>query len=147
MFNECNSLTTLKIFSFEIKYEVNRSMRFQIAGQVLKQAFFGIQSKLGNFIDDNFRNKVSCIKGMFQGCENLTNLDLSTFDTKKVIDMSFMFKGCKKLNTLNLFAFDTKNVINMKAIFEECENLIELNLKNFDTKNVANMSYMFNRCF
>jgi len=33
---------------------------------------------------------------MFSGCSNLTNIDLSSFDTKNVIDMSFMFDGCYK---------------------------------------------------
>lgn len=31
-------------------------------------------------------------------CENLTNLDLSSFDTSKVTDMGFMFWSCNKLS-------------------------------------------------
>lgn len=31
-------------------------------------------------------------------CENLTNLDLSSFDTSKVTDMGFMFWSCNKFS-------------------------------------------------
>ena len=35
---------------------------------------------------------------MFSGCEKLNDLNLSSFDTKKVNNMSFMFSGCKQYN-------------------------------------------------
>ena len=37
------------------------------------------------------------MKGMFEECKNLKNLDLSFFNTKKVTDMSFMFNQCNNL--------------------------------------------------
>jgi surface protein len=49
---------------------------------------------------------------MFDGCQNLTALDLSGFDTSNVINMSNMFSDCKKLNTLTLGE-------NFKSIEEE----------------------------
>ena len=39
---------------------------------------------------------------MFYECNNLNYLDLSSFDTKNVINMSNMFNNCSKLNNLNL---------------------------------------------
>ena len=34
---------------------------------------------------------------MFYNCSNLTNINLSSFDTKKLKHMSGMFLGCDKL--------------------------------------------------
>ena len=39
---------------------------------------------------------------MFSGCKNLKVLNLSNFDTNKVIDMSDMFYGCSSLNTITV---------------------------------------------
>jgi surface protein len=39
---------------------------------------------------------------MFNGCSNLQSLDLSNFDTSKIMNMSNMFGGCGSLHTLHL---------------------------------------------
>ena len=54
--------------------------------------------------------------GMFEGCSNLTNLDLSTFDTSKVTNMAGMFYGCSSLVSLDLSSFDTSNVTHMSMV-------------------------------
>ena len=43
---------------------------------------------------------------MFSGCNSLTRLDLSNFDTSKVTDMTFMFYGCDNLP--NIICSDSK---------------------------------------
>ena len=83
---------------------------------------------------------------MFFGCNNLTTLDLSNFDTKNVTDMQSMFNICNNLTTLNLSNFDTKNVTTMGGMFLGCRNLTELDLSNFDTQNVTDMHSMFYGC-
>ena len=83
---------------------------------------------------------------MFFGCNNLTTLDLSNFDTKNVTDMQSMFNICNNLTTLNLSNFDTKNVTTMGGMFLGCRNLTELDLSNFDTQNVTDMGWMFYDC-
>ena len=37
---------------------------------------------------------------MFSDCYNLTNLDLSSFNTQNVIKMDRMFNNCKKLGNI-----------------------------------------------
>lgn len=65
-------------------------------------------------ISDNLdTSNVANMGFMFYHCENITNLDLSTFDTKYVTDMGAMFDGCIRLETLDVSSFDTSNVINM----------------------------------
>ena len=53
------------------------------------------------------------MKSMFSGCCNLNNLNLSSFDTTNVIDMSNMFYHCRNLINLYLSSFDINNVIDM----------------------------------
>lgn len=83
---------------------------------------------------------------MFNDCNNLTTLDLSSFDTSNVINMKFMFSNCENLTALDLSNFDTNNVTDMNSMFSWCKNLATLDLSNFDTSNVTDMGYMFYRC-
>ena len=41
-----------------------------------------------------------CIRDRFNNCEELTQLDLSSFDTRNVTDMSWMFSGNDKLTII-----------------------------------------------
>ena len=54
---------------------------------------------------------------MFNKCDNLNNLYLSSFDTSKVCNMNGMFGECPNLTNINLSSFDTKNVTNMVSMF------------------------------
>ena len=59
---------------------------------------------------------------MFYHCSNhLTSLDLSSFNTSNVKDMSSMFYGYNSLTSLDLSSFDTSNVKNMTAMFYGCK--------------------------
>ena len=82
---------------------------------------------------------------MFSG-KKFETIDLSSFDTSKVTDMSKMFSACIKLTSLNLASFNTSNVTNMSLMFDNCVELTSLNLASFNTSKVTNMSQMFNWC-
>ena len=43
--------------------------------------------------------------------------------------MSEMFRYCSNLTNLNLSSFDTKNVTNMSGMFSHCSNLTNLMLQ------------------
>ena len=83
---------------------------------------------------------------MFSSCGSLTTLDLSSFNTSQVTDMSYMFSFCRTLTTLNLNLFDTSKVTSMSGMFAICTSLTTLNLSSFDTSKVTNMSFMFQHC-
>ena len=83
---------------------------------------------------------------MFEGCEHLTSIDVSGFDTSNVTDMSRMFDCCDNLTSLNLSGFDTSNVTDMDNMFRGCSSLTSLNLSGFDTSNVTTMNMMFYYC-
>ena len=77
---------------------------------------------------------------LFYSCGNLKTLDLSNFDTSKVIIMSNMFNSCKSLATLDLSNFNTVKIDNrryMKDMFYNCNKLTTVKVTNCDeaTKN------------
>ncbi len=87
------------------------------------------------------------MSGMFSGCDTLTELDVSNFDTSNVTNMSSMFNHCETLTELDVSNFDTSNVTDMSGMFCYCETVAELDLRNFDTSNVTDMSEMFLNSF
>ena len=88
-------------------------------------------------------SKVTNMSGMFAGLTELTELDLSNFDTSSVTNMGQMFEGLSKITELDLSSFDTSNVTSMAAMFDKCSSLKALDLSNFNTKKVTGMVNMF----
>ena len=97
---------------------------------------------LSSINTSNVTNMVS----MFDSCASLTSLDLSSFDTSNVTNMRWMFATCFNLTSLDISNFNTSKVINMEYIFSGCTALTSLNLSNWDVSNVTNMNYMFDAC-
>ena len=52
----------------------------------------------------------------------LENLDLSMFDTSKVVSMAEMFYGCVGIKTLDCSSFDMSNVVNWTSMFNFTKN-------------------------
>ena len=50
---------------------------------------------------------------MFDNCNTLKQLDLSSFNTEQIIDMSNMFENCTSLKELDLSSLNTNQVKNM----------------------------------
>ena len=90
--------------------------------------------------------KVTDMRGMFSGCQKLSSLDLSKFNTEKVESMIDMFKNCSALSSLDLSKFNTEKVESMSSMFEDCQKLSSLDLSNFNTANVMEMGNMFFNC-
>ena len=92
-------------------------------------------------------SKVTNMKNMFSGCENLKQIKSGrNWDTSKITDMSGMFSGCSSLTELNLSAWDTSCVRDMNGMFSECGSLAEVNLGTWNTSCVTDMSNMFSKC-
>jgi surface protein len=69
-------------------------------------------------------------------------LNVSSFDTRNVVDMSKMF--CEtEVRNLDLQNFDTMNVTNMSMMFRGCKAKTILFSKNFNTTKVTDMRAMF----
>lgn len=98
-------------------------------------------------LDDVDTSKVENMYGMFNWCDELKSLDLSSWDTSKVTDMGLMFNNCRRIENIDVSNFDTRNVTNMAHMFNYCMySLTELDISSFNTKNVTSMYQMFYYC-
>lgn len=91
-------------------------------------------------------SNVTTMNSMFYGCFNLPNADsLADWNTGKVSDMESMFYNCNDLSSTDGFAtWDVSNVTTMSTMFYNCA--LDLNTDgflNWDTGNVTTMSNMF----
>ena len=90
--------------------------------------------------------EVTDMERMFANCYRLKSIDLSNLNTEKVTDMIEMFYYCKALTAIDLSKFNTANVTDMKGMFRECAALTAIDVSMFDTRNVKNMEGMFAYC-
>ena len=93
-------------------------------------------------------SEVTDMSYMFQNCQSLKSIDVSTFNTEKVTRMQYMFNGCTSLETLQgLSSFNTANVMYMIAMFQNCSSLTELKgVNSFNMDKVLSNDYMFKNC-
>ena len=83
---------------------------------------------------------------MFSKCQSLKSLDLSNFNTSKVVSMSNMFANCSNLVDLDISGFDTKNVESTNEMFRGCSKLTTIDISSFNTSKVKELDGMFNDC-
>ena len=84
---------------------------------------------------------------MFDGCSKLTSLDLSSFNTSQVTNMSYMFRNCSKLTSLDVSSFNTSQVTNMSYMFYGYSALTTIYVSElWDTTKVTSSSSMFRNC-
>lgn len=91
-------------------------------------------------------SEVTSMWCMFNGCESLLEIDVSSFDTSNVTNMQTMFGDCLKIKKIDLSTFNTERVQSMGFMFENNKYLEELNLNGFNTRAVTNMRSMFYNC-
>ena len=105
---------------------------------------------LDNIIEIDLSNfntsEVTRMDYMFSGCSNLKKINFGNINTSLVTTMSHLFDNCKKLTSINLSKFDTHSVTDMERMFVNCKSLTSIDASNFDTKNVENMLDMFGYC-
>ena len=101
------SESNVKLF---INYEKEEKKEYNF------QKYF-IPNKEGNYsITLEFKNQIKDCSYMFYNCTNLTEVDLSSFDTTITTDMSYMFYRCR-LENIDLSSFDTTNVRDISYMF------------------------------
>ncbi len=80
---------------------------------------------------------------MFDSCIHLQNLKLS-FNTHNVkgAGMVAMFKDCPKLGSLDISSFTTDRITDMTKLFYNCGKMADLNISHFNTANVVTKTNM-----
>jgi surface protein len=91
-------------------------------------------------------SNVTSMAGMLLYCYALTSLDVSGWDTSKVTNMTGMFSNCNSLTSLDVSGWDTSEVTNMASMFFNCNALTSLDVSGWGTSNVTSMTYMFYNC-
>jgi surface protein len=81
--------------------------------------------------------------GMFLECSKLKSLDLSNFDTSKIISMINLFTNCSELVYLDISNFNIENVILLSETFNNCNNLQYINISNYTGNNNLNDNNFF----
>ena len=131
MFMNCSNLTSINISSFNTKKVTDMSNMFRGCSELTSL-------DLSNFDTRN----LTIMYDMFSLMDNLTSLNITSFNTSKAVDMHGLF-AANGLATIDLSSFDTKNVEDMSYMFSDMPNLIELDLSYFNTKKVTNTRSMF----
>lgn len=91
-------------------------------------------------------SKMTTMECMFMDCPNITELDLSHFETSLVTSMNNMFYGFPG-TTLDLSTFDTSNVTDMGFMFGRSENLTTIYVSDkWSVANVTSADAMFEEC-
>ncbi len=89
------------------------------------------------------------------GCENVssmfedagvTSLDLSSWDTSSITDMSSLFEGCAGLTSPDMDGWDCSEVSDMDSMFRDCSSLRSLSLQGWDVSSCLSFHAMFSGC-
>lgn len=99
-----------------------------------------------NFLKSFDTSNVTNMNGMFSGASdymNFKDLDVSSFNTAKVTDMSQMFMSQRYLQKLDLSNFNTEHVTDMSDMFSRNGALKDLNISSFNTDSVTNYESFF----
>ena len=136
MFHDCKNLKSLSLEGIKTENVVDMTSMFENLHKATEIVFS----------EDFVTDKVTSMKGMFDGCSIIAELDLSMFKTSMVKDMSSMFYKCKKLKTLDLSGFTTIKVTTFASMFEGCKELEALNISGFSTTKTTNVLDMFKDC-
>ncbi len=94
------------------------------------------------------------MQNMFANCNNLAQLDISSFNTQNVTNFTNMFASCSNLTELDLSSFNTPNATTMNGMFWYCSSLTTIYISEYDeisgagwtTENVTDSSLMFRAC-
>ena len=93
-----------------------------------------------------FENSITSCENMFYELTNILEIDLSKFDSSKVVSMSSMFYQCTNLEKIYFGNINTSSVKKMDALFCNCKKLTSIDVSNFDTSSVTTMNSMFQLC-
>ena len=111
---------------------LRRIEEIEVSNGVLNSTIDGfIQIKV------NFTDSLSNLDFMFEGCEDLLNINLSNINSS-INSMIYTFTNCENLQSVDFTSLDTSNVTEMDFLFAGCNNLVEIT--NFDTINTASVT-------
>ena len=129
MFIGCGGLTTLDVSKFNTSNVTNMAYMFFSCDHLL-------ELDVSNFDTSNVEDMTS----MFSSCgseasASTTIIKVDGWDTSKAVYMGSMFENTK-VQALNLSSFNTDKVIDMWCMFFGCQQLQSLNISNFSLASI-----------
>ena len=103
-----------------------------------------ISLDLSSFKGSLVDNTMEC---MFINCHNLISLDLSSLEITYTYNLNNIFGGCYSLEYLNLSSFYSSKAYTFSFMFNNCTKLVSLDLSKFRGSSFTNsMEFMFSNC-
>ena len=115
MFNNCNSMKVIDVSEFD-------TQTLEACPQTF-EACYSLERIIGleKWVTPNVNN----MQQMFQSSGMLKEVDLSSFDTSKVVDTRYMFNGCSSLETVYVGdGWDMSNLRLHGSMFPGCGKLV-----------------------
>lgn len=134
MFDSCYKLQSLDLSLFDTSHVTDFGYMFS-----------GDSVMTTLHIPDNFvTSSAKDISGIMNGCQSLTNVNVSKWDTSNVKNMWYAFKAMFNVKQLDVSNWDTSNCISMGYMFDSCISLTELKVDNWDvSKNTTTMNMFY----
>lgn len=88
----------------------------------------------------------STCEGMFQGCDQMTEADLSDLDGSSVTSLTDMFDGCSSLTSVDLGGLSGSSPGETANMFFGCSSLVSVDLSGINGSNINSLEGMFNSC-
>ena len=137
MFYGCTNLNSLNISNFNTSNVTAMQGTFAYCRN-LPVLNFGMNFNTSNVTDMQY---------LFANCTSLTELDLSNFNTGKVVGFASMLDSCANLKNITLGQyFKADNAVQFFRMFADCSSLTSLNLSYFNPVKAKNMGSMFQGC-
>ena len=92
-----------------------KNILIKINGKIIEFTYYYKFKEIGKYlIEYSFKNNLTKTNYMFYGCNSLTHLNLSNFNTQNVTNMRMMFSYCNSLKKENIITKDSR----IKKIYE-----------------------------
>lgn len=108
------------------------------------QTFYNCKALTSITLDATFANATTA-NNMFNGCSNLTSINLSSATFANLASAENMFVSCTSLTTLDLSAATFANLINGRFMFNVLTALQTLNLPNATFEKVTDATGIFSQ--
>ena len=93
-----------------------------------------------------WNSQIENCASMFDGLDNIIEVDLSKFDSSKVTSMFYMFCDCMNVLSIIFDNIDTSSVTDMSGLVYNCESLVTLDLSKINTRSLKTINNMFYSC-
>ena len=104
-------------------------------------AFTALTSISGATLLDS--SNATTFYGLFYGCQKLTSVDVSNWDTGKVTDMRSVFQQATAIDIIDVSKWDTSSCTNMSYMFAYAISIKTLDLSRWNVSKVITMKSMF----